>query len=69
MSIIEKTLEEMVYDDIQEWITEKYSHFNKDLFEDYVIEYWEDYFSSNSEKMLDNFDPIRYDNNEDPIDY
>jgi|DEB0MinimDraft_10_1074344.scaffolds.fasta_scaffold45899_3 hypothetical protein len=69
MSIIEKTLEEMVYDDIQEWITKKYSHFNKDLFEDYVIEYWEDYFSSNSEKMLDNFDPIRYDNNEDPIDY
>ena len=69
MSIIEKPLEEMVYDDILEWITKKYSHFNKDLFEDYVIEYWEDYFSSNSEKMLDNFDSIRYDNNEVPIDY
>mgnify|MGYP000482713758 FL=1 len=39
MRIIEKPLEEMVYDDILEWITKKYSHFNKDLFEDYVIEY------------------------------
>ena len=32
-------------------------------------EYWEEYFSQNDEKELDNFSPIRYDDNEDPIDY
>jgi hypothetical protein len=42
-------------------------HQNKWL--NYIEEYWAEYFSQNDEKELDNFSPIRYDDNEDPIDY
>ena len=70
MSWNQKTMAEMVSEDIVEWVLEKYDgQFHQNKWLNYIEEYWDEYFSQNDEKMLDNFAPIRYDNNEDPIDY
>lgn len=70
MSWNHKTMEEMVFDDIVDWALEKYNgKFAYRTWASYIEEYWDEYFSQNDEKELDNFAPIRYDDNEDPIDY
>jgi hypothetical protein len=65
-----KSMAEMVSEDIVDWVLKKYDgQFHQNKWLNYIEEYWDEYFSQNDEKMLDNFAPIRYDNNEDPIDY
>jgi len=81
MSWNHKSMAEMVSDDILEWALKKYAHLfpqnmclspsaiPERVWLGYIEEYWDEYFAQYDEKELDNFAPIRYDDNEDPIDY